>query len=220
LPNPVVGSETRDFWVWVDPRDRLARHNIQFTGAFVSPPVEQGFSALMLLPNPNFNKFVGAFQNNLVRDYLAEYNLELAREAHFPNFPSRLLSIFLLESESAAETYRSSHPEHVSDRLLKRVHAVGRHVYSVHDSGWVDFLRVGGSMDSQTLQAVTEAYWSGRTVTDCELSSMGQPWTGARVPEVLFMGCVKFYDRTLDADGLLARPTRRGSSPRRSRPKR
>lgn len=54
-------------------------------------------------------------------------------------------------------------------RILKRGRTAGSYTYSIHDSSWVDFMRLGGSMDPSTIRAVTEAYWSGKAVKDCEL---------------------------------------------------
>ncbi len=201
LANLVSGSDERDFWVWVDPADWLVRHNIAFTGAFVSPPVDPASPTLMFLPDPAFKTFVSPFQNNLLRAYAAEYNLELTRAKSFPHHPCRLHAIFLLESFEQAEAYALSHPEHVARRVRKRVHSVGSYAFSIHDSSWVDFMRLGGSMDQPTVRAVTEAYWRGEAAADCQLQSMGKPWTHDRIPEVLYIGRVDFYDRGLDGRG-------------------
>ena len=95
----------------------------------------------MFLPNPDFRGFVSPFQNNLLRAYTAEHNLELSRERFFPAHPSRLRAVFLLPSELEALAYAASHPDHVAQRELRRVRTNGPYRYSVHDSSWVDFLR-------------------------------------------------------------------------------
>lgn len=198
MSNLVADTRPRVFWVWVDPEDFLVRHNITFAGSFTSTPIEPGAPAMMFLPNPAFKTFLGPFQNNLLRAYVAEYNLESTRVASFPHYPCRLQAIFLLGSEAEALSYSASHPEHVRGRVLKRARSAGPYTYSTHDSSWVDFLRLHGSKDAATLQAATEAYWSGRSVRDAALESMGQPWTRDRVDEVLFLGRVDFEDRRLD----------------------
>ncbi len=199
MANLKVADDQREFWVWVDPSDWLARHNMTFTGAFVSSPSPLGSPTLMFLPNPAFKTFIAPFQNNLIRNYIAEYNLELARAASFPTYPCRLECVFLVESEEDAERYAGQHPKHVAGRVLKRVRTNGDYKYSVHDASWVDFMRSGHSMDKDTLDAIGRAYWSGQRVEDCELQSMGKPWMRPYCPEVLFSGRVDFYDRDFDA---------------------
>jgi len=104
MTNLVEGHQVRDFWLWVDPRDWLARHTITLTGAFVSSPADASAPALMFLPNPAFNTFIGPFQNNLLRNYIGEYNLELTRSSSFSQYPCRLQAIFLIGSENDAES--------------------------------------------------------------------------------------------------------------------
>ena len=153
----------------------------------------------MFIPNPKCQGFVGVFQNNILRQYIAEYNLELSRQASFAQFPSRLHSIFLFETESEAHKYRDRHPWHVENRKLKKVKTVGPYCYSCHDSSWVDFLRIGLSMDAQTIDNVSRSYWSGERVERAQLVAIGKPWTQPAIIEVLFLGRIDFYDRDLDA---------------------
>lgn len=194
-----IESQPREFWVWVDPNDWLVRHNITFTGAFFSVPSPPDSPTLMFVPNPAFKTFISPFQNNLVRHYAAEHNLELVRSRSFPTYPSRLECVFLLESQADAARYASQHAEHVAKRLLKRVTTEGGYKYSVHDASWVDFMRSGHSMDQPTLDSLGMAYWSGQRVEECQLQSMGKSWTRPYCPEVLFSGRVNFDDRNLDA---------------------
>jgi hypothetical protein len=151
----------------------------------------------MFLPNPKFKTFISPFQNNLVRNYMAEYNLELARQRSFTEYPCRLQAIFLLDSEEEAQKYAERHPDHVSRRQLKRVKTNGPCTYSLHDSSWVNFLRVGHSMDEKTLDYVGRAYWAGELAIDHPLESMGRPWSQKPIQEVLFIGRVDFYEREL-----------------------
>ena len=95
MTNLIVAEQPRHFWVWVDPSDWLSRHSITFTGFFVSSPAPSGSPTLMFIANPSFKTFITPFQNNLLRNYMAEYNLELSRSASFPEYRSRLECIFL-----------------------------------------------------------------------------------------------------------------------------
>lgn len=198
MTNFVRGNEEREFLVWIDPEDFLVHHNVSFTGSFTSPPTDEAAPVLMFLPNPEFRGFISPFQNNLLRSYMADYNLEVARAQWFVEYPSRLHAIFLLRSEADAEAYRDQNPEHVSNRILKRVRTVGGYTFSTHDSSWIEFLRQGLMIDRDSLEACARAYWSGQLVRDCQLELRGRPWTREPVPEVLLVGRVDFDDRTLD----------------------
>jgi hypothetical protein len=151
----------------------------------------------MFVPNPKFEGFISPFQNNLLRSYIAEYNLERTRQLEFEEYPCRLQAIFLLDSEEEAERYAARHPDHVGKRVLKRCETVGDYRFSIHDSAWVNFLRTGHSMDQPTLDHVGRAYWSGERVVDHHLMSMGREWSEDPIHEVLFLGRVDFPDRTL-----------------------
>jgi hypothetical protein len=133
-----------------------------------------------------------------MREYMAEYNLELGRERYFADYPSRLNAIYLFASEAEAHKYKKRHMEHVVDRILSKVHSVTPCVYSVHDSSWVDFLRLTHSVDSESFDNVSKAYWSGVRVEDSKLLSMREPWSQEAILEILFLGRIEFYDRNLD----------------------
>ena len=197
MDNLVVGDLSRDFFVWVDLGNFLVRHQIGTVGCFYSTPATSEQASLMFLPNPDFRGFVSPFQNNLMRAYTAEYYLELSRERFFSGYPSRLRAVFLLPSEQEARAYAQSHPDHVAQRELRRVRTNGSYRYSAHDSSWVDFMRQSHMIDPESLDAVGRSYWQGVSVRDCQLQSMGQPWTQERVSEVLFEGRIDFYDRSL-----------------------
>ncbi|MBN1869841.1 MAG: hypothetical protein JW847_04615 [Candidatus Omnitrophica bacterium] len=154
----------------------------------------------MFIPNPDFTGDITPFQFNIMREYMAEYNLELGREAHFKNHPSRLNAIYLFESSDEARHYYQVHQEHVGGRILKRVKSVTACIYSKHDLGWVDFLRLAHSVDTISTDNVSKAYWSGAKVEDYELLSMGKRWTQPPIIEVLFLGRVEVYNRDLDCD--------------------
>ncbi len=197
-----LGESPTDFWVWVNPSSWHVRHQIAFTGCFISAgSIDRGESNLPFIPNPKFKGDVSPFSIGVTHHYTAEYNFEINREQYFIEYPSRLNAIYLLRSEAEAMEYKERHMGHVGGRVLKKVHSVGAYAYSEHDSSWVDFLRVNHSCDDQTIHAVTQAYWRGINVSDCSLSSMGKPWTKSPIIEVLYLGCINFYDRTLPVEG-------------------
>jgi hypothetical protein len=134
-----------------------------------------------------------------MREYMAEYNLEKGREFYnFKSYPSRLNAIYLFDSEEEANKYKARHMNHVDGRILKKAKSVSPCIFSKHDSSWVDFLRLTHSVDAETISFVSKAYWSGVNVKDCQLISMGEPWSQDSIIEVLFIGRIEFYDRTLD----------------------
>lgn len=190
--NLVVSSDTREFFVWVDMNKVVCKHNYEVAGGFCSIPYEDDADLLMFLPNPKFQGFVSIFQANLLWGYFAEYNLELSRRLYFPNYPSRLAAVFLFETEEESNRYQKRHPDHVGGRELKRVRTDGNYTFSRHDLNWVDFLRHEDSEDPETLDNVGKAYWSGASVQDCKLMSMGKPWSQERITEILLLGRVNF----------------------------
>jgi hypothetical protein len=111
-----------------------------------------------------------------------------------------LHSIFLLESEDEANNYTIKHPKHVGDRILKRVKTVGPYTYSIHDSSWVNFLRLPHSVDVDSINNISKSYWTGIRVEQCELMSFGKPWTELPVSEILYIGRVDFYDKTVNTE--------------------
>lgn len=201
MANLFASAEPVDFWVWINPKNWLVRHQIQVVGGFTSGGVVPGEkkSNLMFLPNPEFGGDITPFQHGVMRDYMAEYNLEMGREFYnFKQYPSRLNAIYLFDSESEAHKYRQRHLSHVGDRILKKARSVTRCSYSKHDSSWVDFLRLTHSVDPESISNVSKAYWSGVNVEDCQLMSMGQSWSQTPIIESLFLGRIEFYDRALD----------------------
>ncbi|WP_297810233.1 hypothetical protein [uncultured Methylophaga sp.] len=195
--NLIIGDSTVDFWVWVNPSSWHVQHQLS-VGSFVSAgSIGRGDSNLPFIPNPKFTGDVSPFSVGVTHHYSAEYNFEINREHYFPDYPSRLNAIYLLRSESEAQKYKERHMGHVGNRVLKKVFTVGQYAYSIHDSSWVDFLRLNHSCDKDTIHNVTQAYWRGVNAANCELKSMGQPWSESPISEILFLGRVDFYDRTL-----------------------
>src|SRR5439155_10978361 len=115
------------FYVWVQPKDIYTNFNANMVGSFVSTNKADN---LMFLPNQNFSGYISPFQGNLLRRYLAEYNLETARITHFRDYPSRLSATFLFENETQAIKYQKTHSFHVGDRILKKGKTVGHYTYS------------------------------------------------------------------------------------------
>ena len=96
MPNLFTSNEPVDFWVWVNPDNWLVRHQI---------------------PNPEFQGELTPFLHGVMRDYMAEYNLELARLSSFNEYPSRLNAIYLFLNEEEAHKYSDRHKWHVGDRI-------------------------------------------------------------------------------------------------------
>jgi len=192
VSNIFENTERRQFCVWVDETDLMTHHNMNIVGSFCSTPSNTASETLMFIPNPNFQGFISPFQNNLMRNYAADYNLELARRARFPNYPCRLKAIFLLDSEEDALTYKNKNPQHVEGRILARGTTNGPYCFSRHDSAWVNFLRLPHMMSPEDIHSCTDAYWSGRTAQDSQLMSCGKPWTQDRATEILFIGRLDF----------------------------
>jgi hypothetical protein len=200
MSNLYTAEENVDFWVWINPKNWLVRHQIEFTGGFTSGGLFHKKSNLMFIPNQNFQADITPFQLNIMSEYIAEYNLELSREANFAHYPSRLNAIYLFDHEEEAYRYKDRHMYHVGDRILKKVHSVGSCVFSKHDSSWVDFLRISHSLDPTSIDNIGKVYWSGDFVENQQLLSLGKPWSEPPIIEVLFIGRVEFYDRNLEVD--------------------
>ncbi len=189
---------SKDFYVWINPNNFLVRHQIEVVGSFFSGGnLEPRETNLMFIPNPKFKGDLTPFQFNVMQKYVTEYNLELCREAYFKDYPSRLNAIFLFHSEEEAQKYKQRHFEHVKDRILKKAKTVGSYLYSQHDSSWVDFLRLGHCIALGDTNNCCQAYWNGVNVEQCELLSVGKPWTESPIIETLFLGRIEFYDRNL-----------------------
>ncbi len=202
MGNNLYKSESPvDFWVWINPLNWLVKHQIEVTAGFTSGGIlGDRKTNLMFIPNPEFKGDITPYQLNIMREYMAEYNLELGREANFKNYPSRLNAIYLFDSPEEARRYYQIHQEHVGNRILKRVKSVSPCVYSKHDLSWVDFLRLAHSVDAMSIDNVSKAYWSGVKVENCDLESMGRKWTQPPIIEVLFLGRVEVYNKNLDHD--------------------
>lgn len=152
----------------------------------------------MFVFNPNHKQgFISRFHLGVINHYRIEYDLERYRIADFRDYPSRLHALFLFATVEDATTYQKAHPEHVHSRILKRGVTDGPHIFSTHDAAWIDFLRLGHSLDADTFSACARAYWRGLRADECELMSMGQPWEATSISEVLFYGRLSFPNKDL-----------------------
>ena len=193
-----TSTDKRDFFVFVNPENWSVQHNIKLTGCFTSTPQFKPIkSPLIFFPNPEFEGAISPFQNGMLLNYIADYNLEIHRADRYAQYPSRLNALFLLGSREDAENYRQAHPEHTRGRILKKCVTNSSYLYSTHDAAWVDFMRIGHSMDDETIRLVTSSYWSGERAQEGMAESMGKPWIPKSVQEVLFLGRVDFTDRDL-----------------------
>lgn len=191
MSNLIDNSEPRDFFVWIDLNDIMVKNNYEI-GSFFSMPESSDNDNLMFLPNPKHCGFISPFQGNLLRNYLAEYNLEISRRKYFKSYPSRLSALFLFENESGAHKYMRANPAHVSNRVLKKVKSEANFIRSKHDSCWIDFLRLPHSMDDDTIHNVCNSYWCGKIAVDAGLISLGKPWIREPLFEILYKGHVSF----------------------------
>ncbi len=190
MNNLFDSQDTKDFFVWVDPKSFVADWNLNKIGSLFSMPSDQDSDHLMFVQNTKFSGGVSPFQANLLWNYAAEYNLELSRRAYFRNYPSRLAAVFLFETQAEANKYHARNPSHVAERQLRHVRTIGKYKFSRHDSSWVDFLRLFSSKDNETTHAVCNCYWNGKTVEQSKLLHWGEPWTEPPIFEVLFLGRV------------------------------
>ena len=188
-----------DFFVLVDPDNFLVQISMGRAGGFLGGPLEAGDDTpgnLMFLPNPNLRPIgVTPFHLRITQHYRAEYNLELLRHQAFSLHPSRLHALFLFDCREDAERYRELHPKHVGGRVLKRGVSAGRYKYSAHDGAWIDFLRIGHSVDEDTMEGCGRGYWLGRKADEVEFHSMGKPWEAQSFREILFYGRINFPNR-------------------------
>jgi hypothetical protein len=196
----------REFFVWVDPRDAIVRNNVGMVGALhqAAPKTEDlAPEHLMFVFNPGHKQgFISRFHLGVINHYRIEYDLERYRFAEFQHLPSRLHALFLFASAQDAIKYRETHPEHVRSRILKRGIAEGACICSSHDSAWIDFLRLGHSLDADTFSSCARAYWRGLRADQCELKSMGQSWEATSAPEVLFYGQLRFPNKDLSGSDI------------------
>lgn len=193
MSNIFEGEPEKTFYCWIDQEFFLAKHQYE-QGHFISsnfaPAKNDDY--LMFDKNPNFCEVVSPFQIRLLNNYLAEYNLELCRRQNFKNYPSRLAAIFLFDSELEANEYKKRNFDHVGKRILRKAKSTNKYLYSKHDCSWIDFLRLEGTKDINTIHNVCQCYWKGITVKGCELEHFGSTWSEEPIYEILYYGRVDF----------------------------
>ena len=193
--NLVEDDKIREFYVWVDEKNFLVKHNIKFTKSLTVISVQEGEDLITFVPNPNRKAgFLSPFQYNLISDYWTEYNLELTKRAYFKNYPSRLEALFLLDTLEDAKQYKKTHERHVAGRTLKKVRSNGKYKFSKHDVGWIDFLHEDVMFDDKTIHNVSNEYWNGNTVKDISFTLRGESRTFDSVYELLYIGRVDILD--------------------------
>jgi hypothetical protein len=192
MKNLISSREPKSFYVWVNPKDMFAYHNANLVGSFVSVTNQE--DNLMFLPNAEFSGYISPFQGNLLRTYLAEYKLEIARKSHYAGYPSRLVATFLFEEEEEALKYKETHGIHVGHRELMKATTAGEYIYSKHDLGWIDFLRSPLILDEEVIQYIAHSYWEGESVKNFKLELMEKFLSAVTQPvyEILYIGRIDF----------------------------
>ncbi|MBI2449500.1 hypothetical protein HYV49_04350 [Candidatus Pacearchaeota archaeon] len=193
MNNLFSGTQEKTFYLWIDLNNPIVKHNFKI-GSFVSSNFlpAKGEDHLMFLPNPNFSNFISPFQMNLLNSYLAEYNLELSRRAFYKNYPNRLVATFLFDYKEEADKYKERNQELVKNRKLVKGKSFGNCIYSKHDLSWIDFLRLNGSKDQETINNICKSYWEGKVVKECKLMHFGSEWSEDSIFEILFYGKINF----------------------------
>ena len=150
-------------------------------------------SYLPFVPNPDFKGAVSFFQANVTSEYGLEYNLELARLAHYPDRPSRLSALYMFadrhEASKADRLYGWSH--HAD---LVRLRPVNPHIlcnYSRHDMEFISMAR-SGNIIGEDLDFMTKSYWEGKA---CEgMMHRGVRLRSEPVWGILYDGALTFMD--------------------------
>jgi hypothetical protein len=196
---PIRGNDPKEFFVWIDPNDFLVQNNIGMVGGIAQPepnPEDTAPEHLKFIHNPNHRQgFISRFHLNVMYNYGIEYDLERFRYENFKSFPSCLHAMYLFENKIEASRYYAKHPSHVGSRVLKRGVTAGPYLYSIHDSAWIDFLRLQHSMDADTFNFCWRGYWSGDRASNHTFQSMGKPWVAESIMEVLFYGRLNFSNK-------------------------
>ena len=157
--NLISSSELRDFYVWVNPQNFLLQANLSATGRFSSAELINPEHTLPFVRDLEFGGLVTPFMQNVTHNYGVEFNLEQRRLAEFGSYPSRMAAVYLFYDEDIAQQYADRNPDHVGDRRLQRVHSVGDYQYSVHDSSWIDYLRIPNFLGPEGIETLTRSYW-------------------------------------------------------------
>jgi hypothetical protein len=190
-PNLFKGFRSREFWLWADLDEPLVREGLAGSGRFVSA-CEVGTQQVVLpfIENPGFLGPLSPFGLNVVREYQAEYRLELARLRRVLEYPSRLSAIFLLNTEDDAWRYAEFHAQQTRSRQLLRAWCEGTCHYSEHDSRWIDVLRAA-DLPHAARNEMAHGYWQGDPVPSEVLARARLPRGPHGPSEVLFVGEIR-----------------------------
>ena len=156
LGNRIASSEERDFYVWINPQDFFVQASIKSSGQFTSAELIDPDHTLPFVRDTEHGGLVSPFMKNVTHNYGVEFNLEHRRAAEFIDYPCRMVATFLFLDEETAQQYSDRNPDHVGNRLLQRVKSVGDYVYSVHDSSWIDYLRIPHFWTTEKLRPLLE----------------------------------------------------------------
>ncbi|MFA6058599.1 MAG: hypothetical protein WC756_10410 [Taibaiella sp.] len=194
MGNLFRGNTEKKLYAWIDPTNWFIAHNIGMYGHLsCTPPAENNTAEenLLFIPNPKYKGGVTPYHNNVAKKIRTEYTFEFYRP---PLYPSRTQAFYALYSLEHAEQYKRFHEAHVKDRILISGIPVGECHYSIHDSGWFDFLCKDANFDDHTITQSAESYWKGLSVSQCELKLYGHPWSQPETWEILFYGTLKISE--------------------------
>ena len=79
MDNLFVGNQEREFVVWVDPNDFLAKWNLNKIGTFFSIPPSESDDYLMFIPNPKFTRFHQSFPRQYVEKLFSRVQSRIAQ---------------------------------------------------------------------------------------------------------------------------------------------
>lgn len=153
----------------------------------------------------------------LVHNYFAEYHLEFFRQRSFNAYPSRLHALFLFATRTDAETFKEKYPAQAFGKRLVRAVSQGPYTCSFHDASWIEYLRLPHSLSLDTMNIISDAYWSGTIVEDAGLTFMDEPWQEAPVIEALFLGQLEPQEHILAPGQMLLPDLRPQEQPQRQR---
>ena len=198
MKNLFNGNIEKEFYLWVDPKNFMTFNNLSLIGHAFSNPIPSESNNpednLLFIPNPKYKAGITPYHNNIAKRIRAEYALEIYRPKQYP---SRTQALFLCNSIEDANKYEELHKSHTNDRTLVNGYSTGNYIYSIHDSGWFDFLCTDGSFgDEETIKNCVRAYWNGITIVERQLQLYGNPWSQPPTMEVLFYGNLKITEKS------------------------
>lgn len=195
--NLFINKNEGEFYVWIDAKNPIIFHNIVLTGHICSvqnPAMDNLEDNLLFIPNPKYKGSISPYHNNIVRKLRTEYILEDYRPKQYP---SRMHALYLCQTKEEAEEYKNIHPKHVEGRILISGTANSNNHYSLHDSGWFDFLCKDTIIDQQLSIDCARHYWAGIKIVEVKLNVYGSPWSQPPTMEVLYYGGLKISEESI-----------------------